>query len=130
MGQQATILVHEATFENSMLADAKQKMHSTFQEAIDVAKRYLSHGPSQANMCVSTWTTYRMDAKVLLLNHFSQRYPKLPKLADMGDHEAGAAARSMVIGCTYDMMRIRLDKLPLLDHFHDYLEALFDEKEH
>ncbi|KAF0711810.1 Aste57867_5068 [Aphanomyces stellatus] len=58
--QGADVLIHEATFEESMVEEAKKKDHSTTEEAIDVGL--------QAN------------AKHILLTHFSQRYPKMPNL--------------------------------------------------
>jgi ribonuclease Z len=56
----ADLLIHEATFEDGMEEDAVLKRHSTVGEAIDVATK--------------------MNAKVLALTHFSQRYPKIPQL--------------------------------------------------
>lgn len=54
LGRDATILIHEATFANSMLTDAQRKMHCTVGEALSVARK--------------------MRAKTLILTHFSQRY--------------------------------------------------------
>ena len=51
------LLIHEATVEHHMLADAKLKRHSTFTEAIQDGKL--------------------MEAKFTLLTHFSQRYAKV-----------------------------------------------------
>ena len=56
-GWGATLLIHEATFDDTMLKDAIKKRHSTSGEAINVA--------------------IRMSAKQLVLTHFSQRYPKI-----------------------------------------------------
>ncbi|CAK4722774.1 hypothetical protein LEN26_008584 [Aphanomyces euteiches] len=52
------VLIHEATFEDSMMDDALAKNHSTVGEAMDVG--------------------VRMQAMLVLLTHFSQRYPSLP----------------------------------------------------
>ena len=57
-GEGATLLVHEATFEDGMEAEARDKKHSTVSQAVAVAQR--------------------MGARNLVLTHFSQRYPKLP----------------------------------------------------
>ncbi|ETV88656.1 hypothetical protein, variant 1 [Aphanomyces astaci] len=57
----AHVLIHEATFEESMVDEAKKKDHSTTEEAIDVG--------------------IRANAKHILLTHFSQRYPKMPNLS-------------------------------------------------
>jgi ribonuclease Z len=49
----AQVLIHEATFEEDMIEEAKSKRHSTVKEAIDMANL--------------------MKAKCLVLTHFSQR---------------------------------------------------------
>eukprot|EP01105_Mastigella_eilhardi_P000630 TRINITY_DN1073_c0_g1_i1.p1 TRINITY_DN1073_c0_g1~~TRINITY_DN1073_c0_g1_i1.p1 ORF type:complete len:781 (-),score=151.06 TRINITY_DN1073_c0_g1_i1:1373-3715(-) len=59
-GQGATLLIHEATLENSMLLEAQAKKHSTTNEAIEAA--------------------HKMAVDSVLLTHFSQRYPKVPLL--------------------------------------------------
>ncbi len=54
-GQSCDLLIHEATFTYEKLNDAVKKRHSTIEEAIH--------------------TAIRMNAKHLILTHFSQRYP-------------------------------------------------------
>ena len=54
------MLIHEATFEDDLKEEAVIKKHSTVSEALLVGKK--------------------MDAKVIVLTHFSQRYPELPEL--------------------------------------------------
>ncbi|KNE55426.1 hypothetical protein AMAG_17779 [Allomyces macrogynus ATCC 38327] len=54
------VVLHEATFESDLQAEARKKQHSTTAEAVDVFEK--------------------MGARKLLLTHFSQRYPKLPKI--------------------------------------------------
>ncbi len=76
-GKDSTVLVHEATLENALSDFARAKKHCTVSEALDVAR----------------W----MNAKRVILTHFSQRYPKLPLLdeiygPDLGAAEAPAAA--------------------------------------
>ncbi|TDL24665.1 hypothetical protein BD410DRAFT_745395 [Rickenella mellea] len=61
-GKGATLLIHEATMADDQADLAKAKAHSTFGEAIDVGKR--------------------MNAKNILLTHFSARYPKIPPLQE------------------------------------------------
>ena len=53
----ATVLIHEATFENGMLEDALKKRHSMTSEAVQTG----------------------LDARAYrtILTHFSQRYPKV-----------------------------------------------------
>jgi ribonuclease BN (tRNA processing enzyme) len=54
-GQGCHLLIHEATFSEEKAADALKKKHSTINEAIS--------------------TAIKMNAKHLILTHFSQRYP-------------------------------------------------------
>lgn len=54
-GRNATILVHEATFDDSMSSAAVQKMHSTVSDALSAGQA--------------------MSAELTIATHFSQRYP-------------------------------------------------------
>lgn len=56
----AFLMIHEATFEDNMTQEAKQKAHSTTSEAIRVGRA--------------------AGAQHVVLTHFSQRYPKMPVL--------------------------------------------------
>ena len=58
IGADSDVLVHEATFDDGMEGDARAKKHSTTGEAVGVA--------------------LGMQAKNLILTHFSQRYQKIP----------------------------------------------------
>lgn len=58
-GQNATILVHEATFDDSLAQDAVEKHHSTMGEALEVAR------------AMNVWK--------VILTHFSQRYRGPPQ---------------------------------------------------
>lgn len=60
MGKDSTLLIHEATFQDDLRGQAVAKKHSTISEAIAVGK----------------W----MNAKLVLLTHFSQRYAKISNL--------------------------------------------------
>ncbi|CAG8895237.1 unnamed protein product [Penicillium egyptiacum] len=57
IGQGSTVLIHEATFQSDMVGSARVKRHSTSSEAIEVGRR--------------------MQARAVLLTHFSQRYQKV-----------------------------------------------------
>jgi ribonuclease BN (tRNA processing enzyme) len=57
-GQDAHILLHEATFEDDKCMEAVQKKHSTINEAVEVARL--------------------MRTPHLILTHFSQRYHGIP----------------------------------------------------
>ena len=60
IGKGSDLLIHEATLDNELIEDAIKKRHSTINEAINVSNA--------------------MEAKKLILTHFSQRYPKLPSM--------------------------------------------------
>ena len=45
-GMDATIVVHEATFEDKMWKEAKMKNHSTTKHAIEMALKYVFNGRS------------------------------------------------------------------------------------
>ena len=107
-GRGATLLIHEATFDDDRAADAVQKRHSTRGEALSIAER--------------------MGAYRVLLTHLSSRYSKLlyqrkvsstPQVdeADGLEHTKGpdsqlaAASRSLV---AFDMMAINLADLEQL----------------
>ncbi|KAL1957466.1 hypothetical protein VTO42DRAFT_5929 [Malbranchea cinnamomea] len=57
IGQDSTVLLHEATFDDEMIKDAIAKRHSTVSEALMVGQR--------------------MRAKIVVLTHFSQRYREM-----------------------------------------------------
>lgn len=67
IGADSTVLIHEATFDDELLGDAKAKKHSTTSEAIAIGSE--------------------MEAKAVLLTHFSQRYQKIPVLQTIIDGE-------------------------------------------
>ena len=60
IGMNADILIHEATFDDTLPQEALNKRHSTISEALEVA--------------------FLMQAKSTTLTHFSQRYPHIPPL--------------------------------------------------
>lgn len=100
-GADADILVHEATFSDMLQTDAVQKKHSTTSEAIGVAQD--------------------MRAKVVLLTHFSQRYPNIPVVAD--------DAKTSVAGFAFDYMRLRFSQLAGLPSLLPALKIIFEAQE-
>ncbi|XP_050382334.1 tRNAse Z TRZ4, mitochondrial isoform X2 [Argentina anserina] len=92
----ATILIHEATFEDGMVDEAISKNHSTTEEAIEVGN---SAG------------VYR-----IILTHFSQRYPKIPVFDETHMHKTCIA---------FDLMSINIADLPVLPKVLPYLKMLF-----
>ncbi|PFH48651.1 hypothetical protein AMATHDRAFT_64951 [Amanita thiersii Skay4041] len=61
VGYDATLLIHEATMADDQEELAKQRCHSTVGQAVQVGKN--------------------MNARHILLTHFSARYPKMPPSA-------------------------------------------------
>ncbi|KAG7381661.1 Zinc phosphodiesterase ELAC protein 2 [Phytophthora pseudosyringae] len=86
----AFLLVHEATFEDELAKEAKDKAHCTMAEAIEVGR--------QAN------------ARHLLLTHFSQRYPKMAVLSSATD-EAATEQTPMEVLTAIDMLSLRFREL-------------------
>lgn len=85
----ATLLIHEATFEEEMEEEAILKKHSTTKDAIV--------------------TAIKSGAYRTVLTHFSQRYPKIPVLSN-------SAGKRSSIAIAFDLMSINLadlEKLPL-----------------
>lgn len=82
-GAGASLLIHEATFDDTMAANAVAKKHCTTKEALKVA----------ANM----------RARSVILTHFSQRYPSLPPTMNEGQKAAtaydGMVVHTNVQGC-------------------------------
>jgi ribonuclease Z len=101
VGRGATLLIHEATFEDGMADEAVAKYHSTTSEA-------LSSGSE-------------MGAEFVAMFHFSQRYPKIPVV-----ESAGAEER---MGIAFDLMSTPLHLLPVLPRLLPSLRALFKEDE-
>ena len=62
IGQGATVLIHEATFAHGRTKDAQKKRHSTTSEALQIGAA--------------------MNAKSVVLTHFSQRYSRLPVMEE------------------------------------------------
>ncbi|KAF1996359.1 hypothetical protein P154DRAFT_525640 [Amniculicola lignicola CBS 123094] len=67
IGRNSTLLIHEATFDDELLGDAIAKKHSTTSEALGIGAK--------------------MDAKAVVLTHFSQRYQKIPVLQTIDNGE-------------------------------------------
>lgn len=102
IGQGATLLIHEATFDDELQGDAKAKKHSTTSEALHIGKL--------------------MGARRILLTHFSQRYQKLPVM----DSEGGKEQVAIV---AFDYMKIKLGDFVLQEAFKPALMELFKEEE-
>ncbi|OCF42970.1 hypothetical protein I317_03191 [Kwoniella heveanensis CBS 569] len=108
-GRDATLLIHEATLEDDKPEVAAQKGHSTFSQAIDIGKE--------------------MNARHILLNHFSQRYPKLPKLPEPVPEEDGSTTAQPVVSISFDFMSIRVKDMWKMAHYMEPMSMLFAEAE-
>ncbi|KAI3852115.1 hypothetical protein MKW98_020114 [Papaver atlanticum] len=96
----ATVLIHEATFEENMVEKAKEKNHNTTKQAIDVGGgEYPRDG------------AYRV-----ILTHFSQRYPKIPVFDERHRHKTCIA---------FDLMSVNIADLPVLPKILPQLKLLF-----
>jgi len=93
IGRDATLLVHEATFDDELQAEAVAKKHSTIGEAIQAGRD--------------------MGARKTALIHFSQRYPRAPVFGN--GEEDQAKNRDVLFG--FDYMRFKVGEVarfPLL----------------
>nr|XP_020460593.1 zinc phosphodiesterase ELAC protein 2 [Monopterus albus] len=96
IGKNATLLIHEATLEDGLEEEAVEKRHSTTSQAIGIGMK--------------------MNANFIMLNHFSQRYAKIPLFSeDFSD----------IVGISFDHMRIRFGDLKILPRLLPALKTLF-----
>uniref|UniRef100_A0A7N4P9Q3 Zinc phosphodiesterase ELAC protein 2 n=1 Tax=Sarcophilus harrisii TaxID=9305 RepID=A0A7N4P9Q3_SARHA len=83
LGKGATMLIHEATLEDGLEEEAVEKTHSTTSQAIGVG--------------------VKMNAKFIMLNHFSQRYAKIPLFSPDFNEKVGIAFDHMRV-CIYHVL--------------------------
>ncbi|KAG4027555.1 hypothetical protein MFRU_029g00790 [Monilinia fructicola] len=101
IGKGATLLIHEATFDDELQGDAIAKKHSTTSEAMNIGKG--------------------MGARRILLTHFSQRYQKIPVMdGEVTDQVAIVA---------FDYMKVKISDFSKLAAFRPALLKLYEEKE-
>ncbi|XP_003791125.1 zinc phosphodiesterase ELAC protein 2 [Otolemur garnettii] len=96
MGKDATLLIHEATLEDGLEEEAVEKTHSTTSQAIGVGMR--------------------MNAEFIMLNHFSQRYAKVPLFSPEFNEKVGIA---------FDHMKVCFGDFPTVPKLIAPLKALF-----
>lgn len=97
IGKNSDILIHEATMEDELEQEAKIKMHSTVSQAIKIGKS--------------------MNAKFVILTHFSQRYAKIPIIDKIENNVAIA----------FDNMEVTLNDLPMMHLMYEPLKLMFSE---
>ncbi|ORY33064.1 hypothetical protein BCR39DRAFT_520998 [Naematelia encephala] len=119
-GKDATLLIHEATLEDGMEELADTKGHSTFTQAIQAGKN--------------------MNAKHILLNHFSQRYPRFPRFAidDPTSPPGSPTSRSPsrvagkpkpIVAICFDLMSVKVGQMWRLRYYLDAMALTFTDDE-
>eukprot|EP00949_MAST-11_sp_MAST-11-sp1_P003760 g3760.t1 len=98
-GRGADVLIHEATFDDTMVQEAKKRKHSTLSGAVRVFRE--------------------MNASSLLLTHFSQRYPRLSQ------ENAGLPKRCAL---AFDLMSVRRADFAWIHTLNDVLKSLYDDE--
>ncbi|KAK7437378.1 hypothetical protein VKT23_018623 [Stygiomarasmius scandens] len=113
-GQGATVLIHEATMADDQEEMAQKKAHSTLGQALTIGRR--------------------MNAKNILLTHFSARYPKIPhyqvKSTDGqttrgGETVIGSDAGDCPVAVAFDHARMRVDSLWKMNFYLSALEQSY-----
>ena len=97
IGMDSDVLIHEATMDDNLAAEAKIKMHSTVSEAINIGRQ--------------------MKAKFVILTHFSQRYAKIPL---MDKHVEN-------VTIAFDNMEVTLNDLPMMHLMYEPMKAMFSD---
>lgn len=69
-----------------------------------------------------------MNARHILLNHFSQRYPKLPRLQASSTPTTELAV-TPVVSLSFDLMSIRVGDMWKMAHYKDAISLLFPAEE-
>uniref|UniRef100_A0AC34FV75 Ribonuclease Z n=1 Tax=Panagrolaimus sp. ES5 TaxID=591445 RepID=A0AC34FV75_9BILA len=98
-GKDADVLIHEATFDDDREIEAQKKRHSTMRQAVNVGKA--------------------MNAKNIILTHFSARYPKVPTLPKYLDENN--------VGISMDNLVVSMDSLPKLSKLNEIWRIYLDE---
>jgi ribonuclease Z len=99
-GQGVSVLIHEATFEPALQAEARRKKHSTTSEALSIAQK--------------------MHPRATILTHFSQRYPKFPEGINTDD----STLETRQIAVAFDWMHLPLSCIPALSALTKCVEVL------
>lgn len=127
-GQDATLLIHEATMADDQTEMASQKAHSTFGQAVRIGKQYDRSPPS-------AWTEpnfpcfNRMNAEHILLTHFSARYPKMPPsgIAKPSQIPIGEGGRGKepIVALAFDHANLTIGSMWKVNYYLPALEQSF-----
>jgi len=105
IGKFANILIHEATFEDGKENEAKAKKHSTVGEAICVGKK--------------------MQAKAIVLTHFSQRYHRIPPCSQLGQSCDETKSEVPPIVFAFDFMTLKPNNIQLSSKLTSAMQKLY-----
>lgn len=101
LGNDSTLLIHEATLEDTLTSSAAMKMHSTISQAIEQG--------------------IKMNAKNTILTHFSQRYKILPPIDD-------ELIKDKNIGIAFDNMEIVPSDLGKLNDLYFKVKEIYADE--
>ncbi|XP_065832399.1 zinc phosphodiesterase ELAC protein 2-like isoform X2 [Oscarella lobularis] len=99
-GANATVVIHEATHEDELQQEAINKNHCTMSEAIQCG--------------------IDMNTKMLILTHFSLRYPKFPVISKSFTSKTALA---------YDLMKLKLKDVDYIARLVPAIELVFKEEQ-
>ncbi|KAJ1551715.1 hypothetical protein HK096_003572 [Nowakowskiella sp. JEL0078] len=103
LGQNATLLIHEATLADDKQNEALEKKHTTISEALQIARE--------------------MKASNLLLTHFSQRYPKFPVVPD------SLSSKGLNVAIAFDLSHIDVNTFGKFEAWVPVMKEMFKENE-
>jgi ribonuclease Z len=107
IGRNATVLIHEATVAETQPQEALEKMHSTTGEAIMIGKR--------------------MNAKHILLTHFSQKWTRIPEFViEWKKNEDNEKYKN--VGIAFDHMSVKIGEMWKLPLMYPAWETLYREQ--
>src|ERR1700722_16272510 len=94
---------------------ARDKAHSTFAQAVQVAKRRAPLYAPSIYSCLYVWIS--MNARNVLLTHFSARYPKMPpRILQLSDYDGPT------LGLAFDSTRIKITHMRKLNLYLPAIE--------
>jgi ribonuclease Z len=108
IGRDATVLIHEATVAETQPQEALDKMHSTTGEAIMIGKR--------------------MNAKHILLTHFSQKWTRIPEFVIEWKKHQDEWENYNNVGIAFDHMSVKVEEMWKLPLMYPAWEVLYQDQ--
>lgn len=99
IGKNSDLLIHEATYAAGLSKMANAAKHSTTADAIRVGRE--------------------MNAKQIILTHFSQRYPVVPRLVDLDD--------TLNVSVAFDHLQVNLNDVGHLPKLNETYKTVFGD---